>query len=295
MPFQDDVSTAQRVSRILDAARASATSADVAAEDHGPEVWPAVWPPGSDGEPPGGRDPGRGGAPRWQVPGRATVGTGILALLAVVVVALLQLRGAPSSGTVLSQREPTSFVAASSAPTVAGFSPGASNPTASAVLPSGQPTAGTYRVYVVGQVRRPQVVSLAPGSRVEDAVEAAGGATERADLTVMNLARPVVDGERIVVPRPGEKLPTPEPVPAGAGAGASAGTTAGGAAPGTPVDLNTATVADLDALPGVGPVLAGRIVEWRQQNGGFKTVDDLGEVSGIGDATLAKLRPLVRV
>jgi competence protein ComEA len=70
---------------------------------------------------------------------------------------------------------------------------------------------------------------------------------------------------------------------------------AAGAAPGTPVDLNTATVAELDALPGVGPVIAGRIVAWRQENGRFTQVDDLGEVQGIGDATLAKLRPLVRV
>jgi competence protein ComEA len=291
MRFQDEESS-QRVSRILDAARASATSAA-----DPPEVWPSAWPPGveADPSPPGG-------VPRWQVPGRAALGIGLLAVLAVVVVVLLQLRGA-SSGTVLSQ--PVSAVAASPAaafgasgapPTPAeGYSSAAA---VSAASPSaaGQSSAGMFRVYVVGQVRRPQVVSLAPGSRVEDAVDAAGGATERADLTVMNLARPVVDGERIVVPRPGQKLATadPVPVPAATAAGGAAGA-AGGSAPGTPVDLNTATVADLDALPGVGPVLAGRIVEWRQQNGGFKTVDDLGEVSGIGDATLAKLRPLVRV
>jgi competence protein ComEA len=158
-------------------------------------------------------------------------------------------------------------------------------------------SAGQFRVYVVGQVRHPGVVTLAPGARVEDAVQAVGGATAKADLAVMNLARRVIDGERIIVPRPGEKLPTDEPVAdPGAGAAASAGAgDSGGAVPGAPVDLNSATVAQLDALPGVGPVIAGRIVAWRQENGRFATVDDLSEVQGIGDATMAKLRPLVRV
>jgi competence protein ComEA len=165
------------------------------------------------------------------------------------------------------------------------------------MMPAGAvtPSAGQVRVYVVGQVQRPGVVSLAAGARVEDAVDAAGGATGKADLAVMNLARKVVDGERIVVPRPGEKVPAADPMPAPDGAAPSDGQAGTSSAPGTPVDLNTATVADLDALPGVGPVIAGRIVAWRQQNGNFKTVDDLGEVSGIGDATLEKLRPLVRV
>jgi competence protein ComEA len=116
----------------------------------------------------------------------------------------------------------------------------------------------------------------------------------------MNLARKVVDGERIVVPRPGEKVATPDPVtdPGVAAAGVpsgAAGAEGGAAPPGAPVDLNVATVAQLDALPGVGPVIAGRIVAWRQENGRFTQVDDLAEVQGIGDATLAKLRPLVRV
>jgi competence protein ComEA len=164
---------------------------------------------------------------------------------------------------------------------------------------------GQFRVYVVGQVRNPGVVTLVAGSRVEDAVQAVGGATETADLAVMNLARRVVDGERIVVPKPGEKVPTADPGldPAGAGGAGAAGSGSGadtggggaGAAPGAPIDLNTATVAQLDALPGVGPVIAGRIVAWRQENGRFTTVDDLSEVQGIGDATMARLRPMVRV
>ena len=112
----------------------------------------------------------------------------------------------------------------------------------------------------------------------------------------MNLARPIVDGERIVVPRPGETVPpepaAPEPAGPGAGSGAAG---AGGGGSGGPLDLNTATVAQLDALPGVGPVIAGRIVAWRQENGRFARVEDLTEVQGIGDATFARLRSLVRV
>ncbi|MGN6300737.1 MAG: ComEA family DNA-binding protein [Angustibacter sp.] len=142
-------------------------------------------------------------------------------------------------------------------------------------------------VHVVGQVRRPGVVRLAPGARVEDAVAAAGGATGRADLAAVNLARPVVDGEQIVVPRPGEA--TPPAGPSG-GASPSPGTSAAG-----PVDLNAATPEQLDALPGIGPVLAGRIVDFRTQHGRFGSVDELGDVSGIGDALLERLRPLVRV
>jgi competence protein ComEA len=160
--------------------------------------------------------------------------------------------------------------------------------------------AGQVRVYVVGQVRRPGVVTLPVGARVEDAVQAVGGAGAKADLAVMNLARKVVDGERIVVPRPGEKLAATDPIAdpgadpvTGAATGGAGGATAPG--PGAPVDLNTATVAQLDALPGVGPVIAARIIAWRQENGRFSTVDDLSEVQGIGDATMTKLRPLVRV
>ncbi len=142
-------------------------------------------------------------------------------------------------------------------------------------------------MYVVGQVRSPGVVSLNAGARVVDAIEAAGGATSRADLTAVNLARKLTDGEQIMVPRPGQAVPPASP----GGAETPGAETHWGAA----VNLNTATQAQLDELPGVGPVIAGRIVEWRQQNGQFTSVDQLGEVSGIGDATLAKLRSLVTV
>lgn len=140
-------------------------------------------------------------------------------------------------------------------------------------------------VHVTGAVRRPGLVELAGGSRVDDAVAAAGGATRRADLASVNLARLLVDGEQIVVLRKG----------APAVAGAAAPSTGSSAAPGQPVDLNTATIEQLDGLPGVGPVLAQRIIDWRTAHGRFSSVDALTDVSGIGERTLADLRPLVRV
>ena len=135
------------------------------------------------------------------------------------------------------------------------------------------------------------MVSLSSGARVIDAIKAAGGQTRRADLSAVNLARRVTDGEQITVPRPGQ------PVTAASGVAPSSGSESSGATAvsGQPVNLNTATEAQLDELPGVGPVLAGRIVAWRQQNGQFTSVSQLGDVSGIGDATLAKLRSLVTI
>ncbi|KNX39243.1 competence protein ComEA [Luteipulveratus halotolerans] len=152
-------------------------------------------------------------------------------------------------------------------------------------------------MHVVGQVQRPGVVRLAPGARVQDAVSAAGGATGKADLTHVNLARPVVDGEQVVVPRPGEAVTAAPGGPAVAdGAAPASGAPAGdGGGASGPVDLNTADAGALDALPGVGPVIAARIVQWRTDNGRFTSVDELTEVSGIGDKLMAQLRPLVRV
>lgn len=146
-------------------------------------------------------------------------------------------------------------------------------------------------VHVVGQVNRPGLVQLRQGARVADAITAAGGALRGADLSVLNLARLVQDGEQIRVPKPGES-----PVPPGAAAsGARDGTgpRSGSGGSGGPVSLNTADAAALDSLPGVGPVLAQRIVDWRTEHGRFTSVDELGEVSGIGDKLMAQLRPKV--
>jgi competence protein ComEA len=162
----------------------------------------------------------------------------------------------------------------------------------------GSPSPGTASpaevvVHVVGAVRRPGLVHLPAGARVADAVDAAGGATSRAQLASVNLARVLVDGEQLVVQRRGG--PVLLGAPGSAGVAGGSGGAAATASPASPVDLNTATLEQLDELPGIGPVLAQRILDWRAANGRFSTVDELGEVSGIGEATMADLRPLVRV
>lgn len=136
-------------------------------------------------------------------------------------------------------------------------------------------------VAVAGKVRRPGVVRLPPGSRVADAVAAAGGAVPGTDLAMLNLARKVVDGEQIVV---GAPAPAGGPQPAGAPP-----------QPGALLNLNAATAAQLDTLPGVGPVLAQRLVEYRTANGGFRSVDQLREVEGIGESRFQRLKELVTV
>ncbi|MEH1031777.1 ComEA family DNA-binding protein [Micromonospora profundi] len=146
-------------------------------------------------------------------------------------------------------------------------------------------SAGELVVAVAGKVRKPGLVRLPAGSRVADAVQAAGGPLPGVDVALLNPARKVTDGELIVVGV------TPPPVPAGA-----VGPEAGGALPaGGPLNLNTATLAQLDALPGVGPVLAQRILAYRDQHGGFKGVGDLRQVDGIGDARYEQLKDLVTV
>ena len=145
------------------------------------------------------------------------------------------------------------------------------------------PSVAAIVVQVIGRVRNPGVYELPAGSRVTDAIDAAGGIRSGATSGRLNLARVLVDGEQIDVGRD-----TQAPAPSVAQPGTptpSAG----------PLDLNAATSADLEALPGVGPVLAQRIVDWRTQNGPFPSVDVLGEVPGIGDVMLERLRPLVVV
>ncbi len=146
---------------------------------------------------------------------------------------------------------------------------------------------------MVGAVRRPAVVRLVAGSRVVDAIDAAGGAAADADLSRLNLAAVLSDGARVAVPRVGAPAPAVDP---GAVSGASSGATGStGATPAAPVDLNTATAEQLDALPGVGPATAAAIISDRETHGPFRTVNDLGRVRGIGDAKLEQLRKLVAV
>jgi competence protein ComEA len=146
------------------------------------------------------------------------------------------------------------------------------------------PSAGPLIVDVVGKVRRPGIVTLPKGSRVYEAIQAAGGLDGRVDTTTLNMARELTDGEQVLV-----GLEPADPA-------ASPGASPGGAAPaGAKVNLNTATLEQLDTLPGVGPVTAQAIVTWRESHGRFGSVDELLDVKGIGDATLAELRDLVVV
>lgn len=171
--------------------------------------------------------------------------------------------------------------AASAEPLVAGAGGGGGGEPAGAT--SRGETGDTVTVDVTGKVRRPGIVVLDVGARVVDALEAAGGEREGVDLGTLNLARVLVDGEQIVVGAPQATVPSAP---------------AGSAPPGAPpalVNLNTATQAELETLPDVGPVTALAIVTWRDEHGGFTSVDELLEVDGIGDVTLEKLAPYVTV
>jgi competence protein ComEA len=142
-------------------------------------------------------------------------------------------------------------------------------------------------VHVAGAVRHPGVYRLAAGARVQDAVRRAGGPTGKADVNAINLAAVVQDGVQVVVPARG---------PAGAVAAPISGdASAGVAAPTAPVNLNTATAEQLDTLDGVGPATAQKILDYRRQHGGFRSVEDLGQVPGIGPKKLAALRSKVQV
>ena len=184
---------------------------------------------------------------RWDPGRRGALALAVVGLVAAVVAGAVVLRGRPSE-------QPLTV------PTVAGA----------------QPSAGSLVVDVAGRVRRPGLVHLAAGARVDDALRAAGGVLPGADTTALNLARKVQDGEQVLV---------------GVAAAAGSPGSKGGL-----LDLNTASAQDFDDLPGIGPVLAARIVDWRTEHGGrFASVDQLREVSGIGESKYASLKAKVTV
>lgn len=170
------------------------------------------------------------------------------------------------------------------APVVA---PPGSSPSGAVPSAAGSSPAATVTVDVEGRVRRPGIAVLPSGSRVVDAIRAAGGAPRRRDLAGLNLAAVLADGQQIVVGGGSTVTGLPTAVPSGSSS-SSGGPTA-------LVNLNTATAEELDTLPDVGPVTAQSILEWREANGGFTSVDELLEVDGIGEATLAKIAPHVTV
>lgn len=214
---------------------------------------------------------------RWAAPSGAAAR--VAALLVVLVVAALtylvlaRIPPAPAAPEAPAA-EPSAPVVPEPSLASGGEPPGASEQS---------PSSGVIVVHVAGAVVDPGLVEVAAGTRVAEAIERAGGSTEDADLDALNLAAPVADGQQVYVPRQGEAVPP-----------AAAGTDSPDSGSGL-VNVNTADAAALETLPGIGPALADRILSWRSENGPFPSVDALTNVSGIGPATLARLRDLVTV
>lgn len=198
---------------------------------------------------------------------RVGVGAAVVLIIAAAVVGVLVSAGAQRGSEV-------------PVPTATGRFAATGLPSAAASALSAQ-----LLVHVTGAVRHPGIASLSSGARVLDAVAAAGGLTEDADPAAVNLARPVVDGEQLIVLRVGEAPPS-----AAAGGGGGPGSAAGGV-----VNLNTASQADLETLPRIGPALAQRILDWRQANGRFADPKDLLKVSGIGQKLFDGVKDRVAV
>jgi competence protein ComEA len=203
---------------------------------------------------------------------------GAYALVVVVVVAL-GVRYMQAQGR-----------AAAPEPAAAASRPGDGQGTGASTVRIERERGTSQLVHVAGAVRSPGVYRLPAGARVQEAVRRAGGARPGADVNAINLAAKVADGQQVVVP-------SRAPRPAGGAGGAPsgpAGAAAPGAAPGAPVSLNSATAEQLDTLDGVGPATAAKIIEWRTQHGGFRSVDDLAQVPGIGPKRMAALRERVQ-
>lgn len=223
-------------------------------------------------------------------PSRAAVaGLALVALVAVVLAGVIVWRG---------RAVPVTVDAAAPLPTLAVIGVGGASARAGAVggpRPAGASALGPpgasagLLVDVAGKVRHPGVVRLPAGSRVVDALAAAGGPLPGTDLTTIDRARRLTDGEQVRVGLPGAPPPAPAVDPAAAGAAPGAPSAA------EPVDLNSATAAQLDTLPGVGPVMAQRIIDFRTAHGGFKAAGDLRQISGLGGKKGDALVALVTV
>ena len=217
---------------------------------------------------------------------RAVKALAVAAAVVVVISAFVAWHSRPSTIPVEAGATPVATASAGAATILPAGADPTTPPTATAS------SAAMLVVAVEGKVRHPGLVRLPPGSRVADAIDAAGGAEPGTDLSFVNLAQKVVDGELIVI-----GVTPPPGVAATSGSDSStAGAAGGGAAtPGAPINLNSASDADLETLPGIGPALAQRIIAYRTQHGSFRSVDELRNVSGIGDAKFAEIKDLVTV
>ncbi|PYI37956.1 competence protein ComEA [Arthrobacter psychrolactophilus] len=235
------------------------------------------------------RDPARLQGPRWAVSLRALVV--VLAMMAAAVGVLwLEAAGVEGASAQLSSETSDTVLV----PPVGGSS-ATPLPASAAALP--RPSVASVVVHVVGAVKNPGVYTVTQGSRVFQAIAAAGGALPSAGLSAVNLAATVSDGSQIYLPTQDEAAALPAPgarADPSSGEGGGAGSGGAAIAPGL-INLNTATAAELETLPGVGPVLAQRIVAWRTDHGAFSSVDGLSAVTGIGPKLLAGLRESVTV
>ena len=234
---------------------------------------------------------------RLAIAPRAAIIAGSALLILALALALRAVLVSTGAGSHAAPAAAGASTAMGSPPTGAAASPAMNPATVPTTGPAAGPgglstTSGSVVVHVTGAVSRPGVVTLPPGSRVTDAINAVGGASAEADTQQLNLARVLTDGEQIRVPRIGEVLPDPAPQPGGntaPGARTAPGKSGDGGASGT-VNINTASASELEKLPGIGPALAQRIVEYRDSHGPFASVDALTDVPGIGKAKLEGLR-----
>jgi competence protein ComEA len=219
---------------------------------------------------------------------RAQIAT--YAVLALVVVGL---------GVRFMQRQQSAAAVPPGAGVAASEASSGTSGSAGTAVRVSRPPARASVVHVAGAVRRPGVYRLPAGARVQEAVRRAGGARRGANVNGINLAAKVVDGQQVVVPsrtQAGSGAPAAAAGAPAEGSAAEGSAAAGGAgaAPGPPISLNNATAEQLDTLDGVGPATAQKIIAWRTQHGGFRSVADLGQVPGIGPKKLAALRDRVQ-
>jgi len=229
---------------------------------------------------------------------------GVLLVVALSVIAVWLMRSKPTEvpagavmvstvpeGTTMPGRETTESEASSESTTPAALPVATTTPAVGAPI----------QVHVAGRVKHPGVYTVNPNSRVADAIEVAGGMTAGAHPGRLNLAAPVCDGCQVWIPVGGDGAVTPPNQSAGGssgaveGSGRSSGVAAASGSGKAPVDLNTANQSELETIDGVGPVMAGKIMAWRQEHGQFASVDQLREISGIGAKTFEKIKPYVTV